>query len=156
MQGKVAVGLPQMLDRPQLVGQTDLAIYRAGGVVPGERLDDLPVVAEAAPGESVADRPQLPGQAFIDVGLQLPARLLGRIAAVGRRWGVLWSPSAALQPLDHPGALPSAFLDLIEQAEEQTLKLVEVSRLLQGPQLLDQLHDAVEDGPLRRVGHDLT
>lgn len=36
----------------------------------------------------------------------------------------------------------------MDQAEEQSLELVEVSWLLQGTHLLDQLDDAGQDGPL--------
>jgi hypothetical protein len=53
-------------------GQALLAGHRARVLIPGERDDDSPVVAERTPGQSVSDRAQLSVDTLTDIRLQLP------------------------------------------------------------------------------------
>jgi hypothetical protein len=141
------VPLAKVSGSTKLMRQVRLAIHRPGGGVPAQRQDDAAVVAEASPGQAVADHPQLPGHPLVDVSRQFPAFGRARIAAVRWRRRILRSPTAAPESLDHPGALTPAFFDLVEVAEQAALQLVEVARLLTSAKVADKLGDPAEAGP---------
>ncbi|HEV2403429.1 MAG TPA: hypothetical protein VGS08_04460 [Candidatus Saccharimonadales bacterium] len=82
------------------------------------------------PEHHTVNGPQLPSQSLIDVRLELPAFKLRRVTAGRHRWSVGRQRLAVLKTLHDTRALPSAFLNLIEVAEQVPLKLVEVARLL--------------------------
>jgi hypothetical protein len=154
VQGEVLLGLPKFLDGPELIGQTLLAVHRAGRVVTRQGEDGPPVIAEARPGEAVPDRPQLPRQPLIDVGFKFPGCESRRVAGRRRRdVGGQALPSS--QPLGHPRTLSSAFLNLVQIAEEVALELEAVLGRLEDAQPGDELRDRGHHGLLRRVLQDL-
>jgi len=150
----MAVVLPELPNALKLMWQALLAIHRPWGGVPAQGQDDAAVVAEAPPGQAVADHPQLPSHPLVDISLKLPAFGRSRITAVRWRRRILRSPAPAPEPLDHPRALAPPFLGLVEVTEQAALELVEVARLLTSPQVTDEPGDTSEASLLGRVTHD--
>src|SRR5207248_11057487 len=95
-------------------------------LVPGERDDDAPVVAEHPPSQTISDRPQLTVDPFTDIRLQFPGLWAGRRAGGPQLGSVGWHGFALPEQLRNAPAPCPMFLDLQHSREQVLLEAVEV------------------------------
>jgi hypothetical protein len=101
------------------------------------------VEPEGLPGESIADRAELAGQSFAEVVLEQPRRVLSKVAAGLRLWGLRVRRFALLDAVRSPFQLAPVPFHGEQKIGQLTLEGVALGWRSDGPELL---YEANQDG----------